>query len=203
MHSWLYNHTGNLQQRRQLLLEEMGQKQCQFLSFSYTAIMLRWVKPRATFYSCSTVLRWKFFNTVITASSSWSSHIRICCTITLTLNYIPLSLKKKTRSMKPNQLNLPHCKTVIITQQHVTFPPSPPSRTPEVWSHTAVTRHSVSRVLYKPFTLPLILSGCQTFSSAAPLCFAPPAKASYMACLKVQVFTARHILLCDIEPRGL
>lgn len=112
---------------------------------------------------------------------------------------------KKLRSIKLNQLKFSHCKIVIITQQHVTFPLSPLriSRAWEVRSHTAVTRHSVSRVLWKPFCLPLSLSCCQTISAAAPLCFVPPAKASYMARLEVSVFTARHTLLCDIKPRGL
>lgn len=139
-----------------------------------------------------------------------SSIVHLYSKITQHLNRFPLSFEqtpcpKKLWSIKPNQLKFSRCMTVIITQQHVTFPLSllRISRAQEVQSHTAVTRHSVSRVLWKPFCLPPTLLGCQTISAAAPLCFVPPAKASYMARLEVSVFTARHTLLCDIEPRGL
>lgn len=130
-------------------------------------------------------------------------------TVTQHINHFPLlwisALPWKKRSIKPNQLKFVQYKTAIITQKHVTFPLSPLriSRAWEEQSHTAVTRHPVSRVLWKSLCLPITRSRCQTISTVVPLCFVPPAKASYTARLKVSVFTARHTLLCDIKPEGL
>lgn len=85
-----------------------------------------------------------------------------------------------------------------------TCPPPIPHKTPErACSHGAVAQCTVGQVRHKTISLPALPSLCQNFTSAERQCPAPPARVRYTACLQVGSFTARHILLCYIVPRGL